>query len=259
MKTKKYNTKWGIAIIMLLLSVMPISCTDDYITGGINETNEVNLDTFDYLNSMDETKIVARLFEKAGLKDVINGKGVTVIAPAKWAVERYLRRRWNQDLRVNPVADPVTIDDITPEDLLKMGMYILPGGDYNRKTVPPEGLIVTAYDGTKIYLSYDKVYIDPGSAWDVVYRYSNFMQKLPEVLHVQFKRGTDWEWDSQIRNDMRDYYDNPECDHVYRVYLSDAITTNGTVHIIYQGDYNYTDHYYYHTLFFFGTRKDDLL
>jgi hypothetical protein len=54
-------------------------------------------------------------------------------------------------------------------------------------------------------------------------------------------------------------YDNPECDQVYQMMLSDVVTNNGVVHIIYSGSYNYSDHYYYHTLFFFGTRADDLL
>lgn len=249
----------SMVLILLLCMIVVVSCSDDYIVGGeINETNIVNLNNMDYLKGQEETKVVADLFEKAGLKDIVNGKDVTIIAPSKWAVDRYLRRRHNQDLRVNPLAEPVTIDDISASDLMKMGMYVIPG-NFSRETTPEEGLIVTAYNGTKVYISYDPVTTDPGSAWDVTYKYTDFMQKVPSVMHVHFKRGDNWEWTTTERSAMKDYFDNPECDHVYRVYMSDVITINGSVHIIYQGDYNYSDHYYYHSLFFFGTRKDDLL
>jgi hypothetical protein len=232
------------------------SCADDYIIGGdVNKTNVVALNTFDYLKSQDETGVVAELFEKAGLKDVINGKDITLIAPNKWSVNRYLRRRYNQVLRVDPTADSIRINDMTQSELRQMGMYILPGY-FDRTTVPEEGLIVTAYDGSKVYIAYEKVTQDPAAA---AYEYSDFMQELPSVLRVHFKRGENWEWTTSERSLMRDYYDNPECDHVYRVYISDVITTNGVVHILYEGDYNFSDHYYYHSLFFFGKRTDDRL
>lgn len=257
-KIMKTIFKIGVSIAAtVLLCTMIASCSDDYIIGGdVNETNVVNMNTFDYLKGQAETKVVAELFERAGLKDVINRQDITIIAPNEWSVNRYLRRRYNQELRVDPTIDPLTIDDISQTDLLQMGMYIIPGF-FDRETVPEEGLIVTAYDGSKIYIAYDEVNMDPGSAGDYAYQYSYFMQQVPRVLHVHFKRGNNWEWTTSERSSLTKYYDNPECDHVYRVYVSDVITTNGVVHILYQGDYNFSDHYYYHSLFFFGTRDDD--
>ena len=252
-------------ITVLIASLLLLSCSDnDYIIGGeANKTNKVDKSTFDLLNQMEETKLIAQLFEKAGMKEIINGD-VTLVTPNVWSVNRYLRRRHNQELRVNPNAPELTINDISQEELKKMGMYVLPG-KWWRETIPENGKILKAYDGTEVFLSVDKVNTDPGVAWDGAgnpgsgYQYSNFLQKLPYIIHVHFKRGNKWEWSALERTVLADYYDNPECDHVYRMYVSDILTNNGVVHVLYQGDYNYTDHYYYHSLFFFGTRKDDKL
>ena len=252
-------------ITVLIASLLLLSCSDnDYIIGGeANKTNKVDKSTFDLLNQMEETKLIAQLFEKAGMKEIINGD-VTLVTPNVWSVNRYLRRRHNQELRVNPNAPELTINDISQEELKKMGMYVLPG-KWWRETIPENGKILKAHDGTEVFLSVDKVNTDPGVAWDGAgnpgsgYQYSNFLQKLPYIIHVHFKRGNKWEWSALERTGLADYYDNPECDHVYRMYVSDILTNNGVVHVLYQGDYNYTDHYYYHSLFFFGTRKDDKL
>jgi hypothetical protein len=83
------------------------------------------------------------------------------------------------------------------------------------------------------------------------------MQSRPMKVTVHFKRGTKWEMSPAERVALGN--DNAECDQVYKMYISDVLTNNGVVHVIYSGDYTYTDHYYYHTLFFFGTRADDLL
>lgn len=258
---KRYIKLMMISISFLLF----ISCnSSDYIIGGeTNETNKVNKSTFDLLSQMDETQLVAQLFEKAGMKEVINGD-VTIVAPNKWSVNRYLRRRHNRELRTNPDAPELTIDDISQEELKEMGIYVLPG-KWWRETIPANGKILTTLYNTEVYLSRDKVNTDPGVAWDgagipgMGYQYSNFLQELPYVIHIHFKRGNNWEWSALERSALPDYYDNPECDHVYRTYISDILTNNGVVHVLYQGDYNFTDHYYYHSLFFFGTRKDDKL
>lgn len=242
-------------ISLTMLAVLAFSCNDDkdYIIGGtVNETNKVDLTTFDYLNSLDETKIVATLFEKAGLKEVINGD-VTLVAPNVWSVNRYLRRRYIQLLRSNPSADSLTIDDISAEDLKKMGMYILPG-KLSSETIPEGGKIMKAYDGTEVCISVDEVDRDPGAA---SYSYSSFMEDVPNIIHIHYKRGANWEWTALERSSLTNYYDNPECDHVYRMYLSNVITKNGVVHILYSGDAGFSDHTYYHCLFDFGKISDD--
>lgn len=258
------KNKITIGLAFMALLFVSVSCSEDYIIGGeVNETNQLDMTTFDLLKTMEETKNVATLFERAGMKDLVNGD-VTIIAPNQWSINRYLRRKHNQMLRNNPSATAPTMDDISAEELQKMGMYVLPG-KFWRETIPAEGINLVAHDGTEVRLTLDRTNVDPGAAWDGSgvpgsgYQYSNFMQQVPYMVKVHFKRGQRWEMTPDERNRLTGYYDNPECDHVYRMYVSDILTRNGVVHVLYSGDYTYTDHYYYHSLFFFGLRTDDKL
>ncbi len=252
------------SLIAAIIIILGISCDDSYIIGGeINATNRVEMTTFDYLKSQKETDTVALLFEKAGLKDIVNGD-VTIISPSQWSVNRYLRRRTTQTHRVNPEAPDITINDISNEDLQQMKMYILPGKLWSQ-TIPEKGKIVTALDGTEVFISYDEKNTDPAAAWDgggqpgQGYQYSNFLQSIPKLVHVHFKRGNNWEWKGEERSSLSGTYNNPECDQVYRMYLSDVLTLTGVVHILYVGDYNFSEHSFYHSLFFYGTTNDDKL
>lgn len=255
-----------ILITFIVLALLN-SCSDnkDYIIGGTKfEANYMNELNFDVLKQIEATEVVARLFEKAGLKDIINQDSITIIAPNTWSVSRYLRRKNNQALRTNPDATPMTIEDIPLDTLQKMGMYVIKG-IWTSENIPVEGIQLKTILGTELILSKEKKNTDPASAWDgggtpgYGYQYSNFLQENPYIVHVHFKRGNRWELTYSRRSALTDYFDNPECDHVYRMYATDIRSKNGVIHIIYQGDYDFKDHYYYHTLFFFGTRKDDLL
>jgi len=257
---KKY-LYMGFALV--IAATLFTSCSKDYVIGGdINPTNKVNMTTFDFLQSMDETKQVATLFERAGMKDIINGN-VTVISPNQWSIDRYLRRRHNIDLRSDPNAPELTIDDISKEDLKQMGMYVV-DGIYWSKTIPANGKFLKTLNGMDVFISWDETNTDPGTAWDgggdplYGYQYSRFLQAIPKIVHIHYKRGDNWEWTGEERA-AAGGGDDPECDQVYRMYLSDVLTTNGVVHILYEGDYNFSDHYYYHSLFFFGKTTDDNL
>jgi hypothetical protein len=235
----------------------------DYIIGGkSNSTNKVNQTTFDFLKSFAETTETAHLFERAGMVTEINGD-VTLIAPNNYAVNRYLRRRNNRSLRLDPNSKLMTVDDIPLEDLQQLKMYIV-DKKYWSDNIPDGGIILPTHEaGDSIRLYKATSNSEPGTAWDGSgvpgwgYQYSNFMQSLPVKVYVQFKRGDNWEMDPNERISLG--YDNPECDQVYEMYISDVLTTTGVVHVIYSGDYNFSDHYYYHTLFFYGTRADDQL
>ena len=254
-----------ISLALIVAAGILISCGNDYVIGGEpNESNKVNMTTFEFLQSMEETKQVATLFERAGLKDKINGN-VTLFSPSQYSINRYLRRRHNIELRSNPNAPELTIANISTEELTaNMGMYVIEGSHWSQN-IPEEGRMLKTLNGRDVFISYDETNIDPGVAWDGGgspwwgYQYSRFFQTTPRIVHIHFKRGNNWEWTGEDRYRISDTYDNPECDHVYRMYISDVLTKNGVVHIIYQGDYNYSDHYHYHSLFFFGTRRDDNL
>ncbi len=79
-------------IIAAVIAPILSSCRTDVIGGTINETNKFDMTTYEYLLQDENTTVVAQLFEKAGLKDAINGD-VTVISPSKYSVNRYIRRK----------------------------------------------------------------------------------------------------------------------------------------------------------------------
>lgn len=255
--------KFSLFIFVPMLLLTACSKNKNYIIGGkANQTNKVNLTTFDFLKSFDVTSETARLFERANMVSEINGN-ITLIAPSNYAVNRYLRRRNNQALRLDPNAKTMTVEDIPLDDLQQLKMYIV-DGKFLSSDIPEEGIVLPTHEpGDTVRLYTAKSNTEPGAAWDgsgipgLGYQYSNFMQTQPIKVYVQFKRGDNWEFDPNERVSLG--YDNPECDQVYEMYLSDVLTTTGVVHVIYSGDYNYSDHYYYHSLFFYGTRADDLL
>lgn len=246
-----------------LLLLVSCSKNKDYIIGGkANATNKVSMSTFDFLKSFGVTTETARLFERAGMTAEINGN-VTLIAPNNYAVERYLRRKNNQALRLDPNSKLMTVEDIPVSDLQQLKMYIV-DNQYWSSNIPAGGIILPTHEpGDTLMLYTATSNTEPGAAWDGSgtpgqgYQYSNFMQTQPTKVYVHFKRGDNWEMDPNERVSLG--YDNPECDQVYEMYISDVITTTGVVHVIYSGDYNFSDHYYYHCLFFYGTRSDDLL
>ena len=249
-------------IYMIFIPVVALafftSCNNDYVIGGeINPTNQMDMTTFEFLQSLEITQQVATLFERAGMKDVINGD-VTIIAPTQWSINRYLRRRHNVELRSNPNAPELTINDISADELKQMGMYVIQGR-YWRENLTAGGTFLKTLNGMDVFLTYDETNIDPGVAWDGAgdprwgYQYSRFTQVKPKLVHILYKRGNNWEFDGAQRGNP----DLPEIDQFYRMYMADVLTKNGVVHILYSGDYTYNEHYYYHSLFFYGTRNDD--
>lgn len=253
-----------LCVLLFSVAILHNSCAKkDYIIGGTkNETNKVNLTSFEFLKSFEATTNTAILIERAGMINEVNGD-VTIIAPSNYAINRYLRRKNNRLLRLNPNNKLMTINDIPVEEIKEMGMYIV-DKKYWSENIPEEGIILPTHKvGDTLRLTLEESNMDPGAAWDgggqpgQGYQYSNFMQSKPKKVTVHFKRGNNWEFSPNERISMG--YDKPECDQVYKMYISDVITNTGVVHVIYSGDFSYSDHYYYHSLFFFGTRADDLL
>ena len=249
---------------ILIAAVFFSSCTkDNYVVGGkANESNKVNLTTYEFLKSFEGTTKTARLIERAGMVGAVNGD-VTVFAPSNYAVNRYLQRKNNRLLRLNPASKLMTVEDIPVEDLKQLGMYIVDKKVWSA-TIPLGGIYLPTHNpGDTIRVTIEESNAEPGAAWDgggepgQGYQYSNFMQQRPQKVTVQFKRGAKWEMTNNERAALGS--DNVECDQVYKMYISDVLTNTGAVHVLYSGDNNYNDHNYYHTLFFFGTRADDKL
>jgi len=262
------HMKKSIYIFCALAALMLISCRkDDSIGGSINSTEQLDITTSEWLAAQRETEVVAQLFDRAGLTSVIDSDNITLFAPNMWSVRRYVRRMNSNNHIEDREAmglgenEKFTIDKLPDSELRKMGMYIFPGTWWSA-TIPEEGVFLKSVDGTQeIYVTLDETNTDPGGAYDGGgvagngYQYSNFLMSMPKLIHVLFKRGENWEFEPLERLDLG--LDDPECDQCYRMYISDIRTKNGVVNIIYMGDYTYSEHYFYHCLFFFGTRNDD--
>lgn len=254
-------------LFYVIITVALFSCEkNDYIIGGeINESNRVEKTTFDFLASFEVTTETAELLEYAGLKDHVNGD-VTFIAPSNFAVRRYLRRLNNKALRINPDTSEIKINDLHSDSLAnQLKMYFV-DGVFSREEIPEQGLYMETHGGDSIRLTVEEANTDPIAAYDgggtpgSGYQYGNFMQELPKLVYVHFKRGENWELNDQLRNSIDpDGTDGSERDFEYRMYVSDIVTTTGVVHVIYAGDKNFTNINHYHTLFFYGTTNDDKL
>lgn len=257
-----------VLFVIALSALLSVSCKkDDSIGGTVNSAEQMDINTYEWMSQTDETEVVAWLFDRAGLKDVINGEDVTIVGPSKWSVMRYVYRR-NKAHR-NGTAPEFKIEDIEDEEVAKMGMYIFPGR-WDSEALREKGpQYLTSLDGSQeIYLSLEKASADPGASWNgegnagAGYQYGNFMMSNPELVYVVFKRGDSWEVDERTGKPayLARYAKglaNPDCDQAYRMYLSDVRTSNGVVHIVVMGNDAYTERYQYHTLFFYGVRNDD--
>jgi len=254
-------------IYILILSFMVlgiVACSNNsYIIGGnVQKSNKVNVTTFQFLQQDSVITETADLIKRAGLVNLVNGN-VTFIAPSNFAVDRYLRRRNNRMLRLNPDTTLLTLNHISIDTLQQLKMYVVKG-KWTRNTIPKDGIkLATLEQGDSLRLFLQKSNSEPAAAWDGAgvsgwgYQYTNWMQSDPLKVFVEFKRGEYWEETGQQRAALG--FNNPETDKVYQMYLSDIETTTGVIQIPYVGNYNYQAHTYYPTLFFYGTTADDKL
>ena len=245
------------------LSALMVSCATDSIGGTVADVNE-NTDktAWEWLEANQPE--VALCFEKGGYKELLNNpdEDLMILAPSKYAVSRYVKRR-NADFRAGKEgAVEFKLSEIEDTNSVLMSMYIFKGAITRDDIKAGEGQYITAIDdSTDVYFSLDYTNTDPGAAYDgggtpgYGYQYSNFLQQTPELFHALFQRGTDWETSYGARSALN--WESPECDQFYRMELSDIRVKNGVIHVLYSGDSTYNEHYYYHTLFFYGTRSMD--
>lgn len=249
--------------VAAFFSALSVSCTTDTIGGTVYDINE-NLDktAWEWLEANEPD--VAFLFEKGGYKDLLNdpNEDLMILSPNKYAVSRYVKRR-NYDYRQQKVDSlKFNLSEIEDSNSALMSMYIFKGAITRDDMKVGDGSFLTAIDdSTEVYFTLDYTNSDPGTAYDgggspgVGFQYSNFLHQTPELFHAMFKMGSDWELDAVVREQMK--FDNPETDQRYRMMVSDIRVKNGVIHVLYCGDATHAEHYYYHTLFFYGTRTMD--
>ena len=250
--------------VATFFSMLFTSCATDTIGGTVSDINEnLNMTAWEWLEVNEPT--VALCFEKGGYKEILNDpeEDLMVLSPNRYAVSRYIKRR-NVDFRSGKEgAVEFKISEIEDSNAALMSMYIFKGA-ITRDDIKAgdEGKFLTAIDdSTEVYFTLDYTNTDPGTAYDggnapgAGFQYSNFLQQTPELFHAMFKRGVEWELDPVLRESMG--FANAETDQRYRMMLSDIRVKNGVIHVLYCGDATHAEHYYYHSLFFYGTREMD--
>jgi len=175
-------------IAFAVASIVFAACKkDNYIVGGKLESNTTTLSTYDYLKS-NRFKIFDTLLmvvDKAGLKDVINQKGITFYAPTDLSIKSYLQAKTLLAQKVNPFAQ-YSIDTLIKYDLNtfkdSLNAYIIPS-TVTYSSLTQNGVVFnTAKSGSRAVISYEKTY-DPNLG------YTTVVSTAPSVEYYTFIKG----------------------------------------------------------------------
>jgi len=156
----------------------------DYIVGGKPESTTTPLTTYDYLknNRFKMFDTLLMLVDKAGLKDVINQKGITFYAPTDYSIDNYLEKRTLEVQNHDPFQK-YTIDTLIKYDLNgfkdSINRYIVPNAvTYNSLT--ENGVLYnTAFNNQKAVISYETT-TDPNLG------YTGAVSTLPRIEYYTF-------------------------------------------------------------------------
>ncbi len=175
-------------IVIAIANLMMASCKkDSYIIGGKLESTTTNLTTYDYLKNnrfkMFDTLLL--LVDKAGLKDVINQKGITFYAPTDFSIDNYLLKKTAEAQNVNIFAK-YTIDTLIKYDLSTFAdsirTYIIPQ-TIKYASLTSNGVILnTAKPGAQVVVSYEQT-TDPNLGYNPV------VNTIPQVEYYSLVTG----------------------------------------------------------------------
>jgi hypothetical protein len=175
-------------IVIAIANIMLASCKKDYIIGGKLESTTTNLTTYDYLKSnrfkMFDTLLM--LVDKAGIKDVINQKGITFYAPTDFSINNYLTKK-TKEAQVGNIFVVYTIDTLIKYDLNAFAdsirMYIIPK-TITYSSLTSNGVVLnTAQSGTQAVVSYEQT-TDPNLGYNPV------VTTIPQVEYYSRVIGT---------------------------------------------------------------------
>lgn len=210
-----------IAIVGFSLTLSLMSCNkNDYKNdGGVHDAN-VNMTTYDYLKSNSSFSSLVHLIDRAGLKDVINGKNVTFFATTNYSVDDFVKARYNRRaIELNDENISFTLDSLPVQEMkdsLKMYIY---NEDLGRDKLTVDGKFYTPLLGTVSGFSF---YIK-------LRRTQDYGSYIDHVDYVNFTKviGTRDETVAD-QNSIPDI----EIDKSYDCQTSGIITTTGTIHVI---------------------------
>jgi hypothetical protein len=172
----------AIAVVMVIAFN---SCKkNDYIVGGKLESTTTSLTTYDYLknNRFKMFDTLLMLVDKAGLKDVINQKGITFYAPTDYSIDNYLEKRTLEVQNSDPFKK-YTIDTLIKYDLSgfkdSLDRYIVPSTVTYSSLTENGVLFKTAFGNNQAVISYE-------TTTDPTLGYSGAISTLPKIEYYTF-------------------------------------------------------------------------
>lgn len=180
------NTAKFIAIAAVTAMAFAGCKKSDYIVGGQLESTTTSLTTYDYLKSnrfrMFDTLLM--LVDKAGLKDVINQKGITFYAPSDYSINNYLAKRTQEVQNIDP-GKKYTVDTLIKYDLNtfkdSLNAYII-HSTVTYKSLTENGVLFKTALGNQSVISYETT-TDPNLG------YSGAVSTLPRIEYYTFIKG----------------------------------------------------------------------
>jgi hypothetical protein len=149
-----------LAVVLLAIAVFAGCKKDNYIVGGNLSNATTPLTTYDYLknNRFKEFDTLLMIIDKAGLKDVINQKGITFYAPTDFSIDNYLRERSQEVQNFDPNKN-YTIDSLIKYDLAhfkdSLNAYIIPKTVTYSSLTNNGVLFNTAMNSSNAVISYE--------------------------------------------------------------------------------------------------------
>jgi len=175
-------------IVFALANIVFAACKkDDYIIGGKLESSTTTLSTYDYLKSnkyqMFDTLLM--VIDKAGLKDVINQKGITFYAPSDFSINNYLQAKTLEAQKVDPFAK-YSIDTLIKYDLNvfkdSLNAYIVPQKIVYGSLTQNGVVFNTAKNGSQVVISYEPTF-------DTNLGYTSAVSTAPRIEYYTFIKG----------------------------------------------------------------------
>lgn len=133
---------------------------NDYFVGGTLHNAKVNMSTYDFLKSNNRGLFdtLLLLVDKAGIKDLINKKGVTFFVPTDYSIKTYCEYRSIQIQKVDPFKK-WTVDSIIKYELPRfadsLNVYMLPSAVSYAQSTETGKIYNTQKAGAKAVVSYE--------------------------------------------------------------------------------------------------------
>lgn len=205
---------WVVAMIMLLASCEK----DDYINDGGVHDPHVNMTTYDFLASHPKFDSLVRIIDRAGLKDLVNSD-ITFYATTNWGVADYVSAKKQE--RIIELGDEnisFDIDDIEPQQLDSLKMYMFEGKIGRDKFTVDGGYYESLFgpmDGSRLRLGLRRTR-----------DYSAYVDYVDYLYYTRVRGTLDAEEPNQSAI--------PEAlkDQRVDVQTSGIITTTGVVHVL---------------------------